>query len=391
MSKHSLANTEDFDLEQDGRVLARISAKALKNNFAAIQALAPGQAILPMIKANGYGHGAVWVARELLGLGSPALYGFGVASLEEGRELREALGPRARKIRIIVFTGAAPWTESKGHFCERHHLSVVIQADADWSAFLKGGWAERLSYEIMFNTGMNRLGLSPGLAPSLAKALRNHKPEAHPHGVFTHLASAEQPHSRLSQTQMSRFRQVQAELASALPATHFHAANSAAIWNQKQLGYQTDVVRPGLALYGIPPWKGAPLRGLAPVMSLEAKVVQIEQLRVGEALGYGGTFQASKEAVRYAVLGAGYADGLSRALSNQGWAVLRGERCQLIGRVSMDVSAIRAPSSARVGDWAQLFGDQLDPWEIAEAAGTIPYEILTSVSSRVQRMTEGTP
>ncbi len=376
-----------LDIDTNGRAVARLSAKALKNNFAAIQALVPGQSILPMIKANAYGHGATWAARELMGL--PGLYAFGVASLDEGKTLRQELGLRARKARIIVFTGATPWTEEKGRFCESYGLTPMLQTDADWQTFLKAGWPGKLPYELMFNTGMNRLGLSPGLASSIAKTLRNGPSESFPEGVSTHLAMAESPESKLSQMQVGIFTSIRNELSPALPSTQFHAANSAGIWNQKQFGFQaaakTDAVRPGLSLYGIVPWKGAPLRGLEPVMSFEAKLLQVSQLRVGESVGYGGTFKA-KEATRLGTLGAGYGDGLSRALSNRGWVSLRGEKCALIGRVSMDLSAIRVPLSARVGDWAQLMGAEIDPWELAEVAGTIPYEILTSVSSRVQRI-----
>lgn len=339
-----------------------------------------------MVKANAYGHGAVWAARELLSM--PGLSGFGVATLEEGRDLRRELGMRARKTRIVIFTGTAAWTEEKGQFCENHNLTPVIQSDSDWVAFLRGGWAERLDYEIMFNTGMNRLGLTPGFAAQVAKALRNRPSSTFPEGVFTHLAMAEEPDSKLTRSQVQCFQAIRRELAGIMPATHFHMANSAGIWNQKQYGLQdlTDHVRPGLALYGIAPWKGAPRRGLQPVMSLEAKVVQLGKLRVGESIGYGGTFKA-KEVTPYAILGAGYADGVSRSLGNKGAISLQGQRCRLIGRVSMDLCAIETNSvKARVGDWAQILGPEVDAWELAEAAGTIPYEILTSVSGRVQRI-----
>jgi alanine racemase len=380
--------------EQDARVLAHISAQALKNNYAAIQALVPGQAVLPMIKANAYGHGAAWVARTLaFDRAVHGLYGFGVATLEEGFELRSALGVKGRKVRIMVFSGCTPWTETKGAFCEAHGLTAVIETDSDWRSFYKGGWAERLSYEIMFNTGMNRLGLSPPMAATLAKELRNLSSDVHPEGIFSHLACAEDPAHKLSQAQLACFNEIQSELAPAFPKAHFHLANSAAIWNQKRFGYETDVVRPGLSLYGIPPWKGAPARDLVPLMNLEAKVIQIATLKPGDSIGYGALFRA-KESTRYAVLAMGYADGLSRALGaspgsekkKSGSVLLRGERCQMIGRVSMDLAAIRAPALAKVGDWARLLGEGLDHWELAEIAGTIPYEILTSVSSRVQRI-----
>lgn len=368
------------------RAWLELDAGALQDNYHAIRDMVPRQSVLPMIKADAYGHGAEWAARMLVGL--PGLYGFGVATFEEGKQIREELGPRARRTKIVVFSGAAPWTEEKGQYCERYNLTPVIATDSDWTAFLRGGWPERLSYELKFNTGMNRLGLSPGIIKNLIRSLRALPTEAHPDAVFSHLAMAEDPEARVSYQQLDQFIALRGEIESAFPSTHFHLANSAGIWNHKywQIDRLTDVVRPGLSLYGVPPWPGAPARGIRPVMSFKAQVINVHQLKPGDCVGYGATFRVEDSSVRVAVLSAGYADGVPRQFSNQGHVWVSGGAQRFVGRVSMDLSTISCPNSTQVGEVAEILGPLVDVWAQAQLAGTIPYELLTSVSARVQRV-----
>jgi alanine racemase len=369
------------------RIRAVRDARALINNYQAIQDQIPNQSILPMIKANAYGHGATWAARQLLTM--PALYGFGLATLNEAKDLRKELGAAGKRVKLIVFSGTTPWSDDKGRFCEKYGITPVIATDTDWQAFFQGGWTERLSYELKFNTGLNRLGISLNLAPTLARTLRNRPAVEHPAGIFSHLVMSETPDTKMSLTQKDKFIWLRRELGEALPSTQFHLGNSAAIWNHKLWGLKdlTDVVRPGIALYGIPPWKGAPARGLKPVLTLEAEVVHRHRLKVGESVGYGATFKVKgDETVQVATLSAGYADGINRMLSSRGFVWLKGRKSRVLGRVSMDLCAVECPSDAQVGDWAEFLGPHIDPWEQAEAAQTIPYELLTSISSRVQRV-----
>jgi alanine racemase len=370
------------------RVRAELSAKALLGNYDAIRAQVPGQSILPMIKAGAYGHGAAWAAKILAE--EPALYGLGVATLEEGAEVRKALGNQRKRTRVLVVSGTALWSDEKGEFCEKHGLTATISSEEDWVKFLRGDWHERISYEIKFNTGMNRLGISPSYARTIAKALRNAPAVAHPSGVLSHLAIGENPDEKLSRMQREQFVFVRSELESVLPSTHFHLANSSAIWNAKHWGLEglTDVVRPGLSLYGVPPFMGAPARGLVPVMTLEAQVVTTHLLKTGERLGYGGTFKA-KDRTHVAILAGGYADGLKRSLthgSHNGSVTIGRERHAMIGTVSMDLCATTCSKGTKPGDWARILGPGMDIWEQARAAGTIPYELLTSVAPRVERV-----
>jgi alanine racemase len=383
--------------EASPRVRATLDAKALAANYRAISHQVSGLAVLPMIKANAYGHGAEWAAGILAGL--PDLYALGVATLEEGSQLRQSMGPRGRRTRIHVFSGTAPWSEDKGHYCERFGLTPVLSSEEDWRVFLKGGWPDRLAYELKFNTGMNRLGIPAALARRLAKDLQGRPASWHPAGVLSHLAMGEAPDAPVSRLQRDRFRTLRSELGSVFSSTLFHLANSSGIWNSRHWDLKglTDLVRPGLSLYGAPPWKGAPERGITPVLKLEAQVIQLHTLQPGESLGYGATFTASHKTgpVRVAILSAGYADGILRSLSGRapsgtaasggGHAWLGGRPTRFLGRVSMDMCAVGAFGDTRVGEFAELLGPNVDVWAQAEAAGTIPYELLTSVSARVQR------
>jgi len=371
------------------RVQADFSAKALLNNYDAIRALVPGQAILPMIKAGAYGHGAGWVAGRLAG--EPDLYGLGVATLDEGEEVRKALGEQKLRCKIVVVSGTALWSDEKGQFCEKHGLTATISSEEDWVRFLRGRWNERIPYELKFNTGMNRLGISPNYARTIAKALRDAPAVAHPSGIYSHLAIGENPEEKLSLMQRELFVQVRGDFETACPSAHFHLANSSAIWNAKKWGLDglTDVVRPGLSLYGVPPFQGAPMRGLSPVMTLSCQVLAVHDLKPGDRVGYGGTFKVDGKAqdrTRVAILAGGYADGIMRHLGNGLGSVFMGDQKQpIVGIVSMDLCAALAPKSVKPGDWAQILGPGIDPWEQARAAGTIPYELLTSVASRVER------
>ncbi len=379
------------------RTFARVSLNSIRSNYHAIQDLVPGLSILPMIKANAYGHGAVHVARALQS--EPGLYGYGVATLEEGRELREELGSSSRRgmrsgriAPIIVFSGAAPWTEEIGQYCEKFGLTPVIASEENWVRFRREGWPERIRYELEFNTGMNRLGMPVSFAKKILQDLKDHSATEHPAGIFSHLASSDDPECALSRMQMELFIELRRTIGDRFPSTHFHLANSGAIWNAKhwQLKEFTDVVRPGLSLYGVVPWSQAPARGIELAMSVQSHVLQVLNLKPGDKVGYGGDFKVSgkdgSQGARVATVAMGYADGLHRILSGRGHVYVGEQRVPLLGRVSMDLCAIQCPDSVKAGDWVTMLGNPLDPWVQSKEAGTIPYELLTSVSDRVKRI-----
>ncbi len=371
------------------RARAQVSISAIHKNYNAIRDLSGDQGILPMIKADAYGHGAVKVARALAT--APGLYGFGVATLEEGREVREGLGAKARNTRIMALSGATHWSDEKGQYCERFGITPTITSDEDWRKFLKAKWPERLKYHLKFNTGMNRLGIVPSLVPQILSQLKDKPGEWRPEGVATHMAVAEDPSHPLTIKQLDVFRGITKAVKSTWTDTLFHLANSASIWNAGRFGLEgwTDFVRPGISLYGVPPWAGAPVRGLEAGMELSYRVIARRQLKAGESIGYGARYRikGGDGPVEVAILGTGYADGLLRANSEGGAVLLGGKIRKVLGTISMDLSAVECDASTQVGDWAQFLGHGLDPWTQASAAGTIPYELLTSISRRVKRTT----
>lgn len=370
------------------RVVAEISSSALIQNYLAIRKLALSQSVLPMIKANAYGHGAAWAAKTLLG--QPNLYGFGVATLEEGEEIRRELGLKGRKTKILIFSGTLPWSEEKLQFCEQYQLTPVIGSESDWQKFLKDKGPSKIPYELKFNTGMNRLGIDFNGLSRIRKQLKDLPVDQQPSGICSHLMSSEDPAGNHSVNQMKRFKEIVSQLKPVLPSAQFHVANSGAIWNLKKLGLEdlTDIVRVGISLYGVAPWPGAPLRGIVPVLTLKAQVGCIQTVRAGESIGYGGRFSVKRsgEPVKAAVLTAGYADGILRALGPEGHAWINGKLSRFLGTVSMDLCAIEAFSQTNPGDWAELLGPSIDIWSQSQAARTVPYELLTSLSQRVQRI-----
>lgn len=375
--------TKDFSKSLQ-RVIAELNSSQLKKNYLSILKQAPGQEVIPMIKADGYGHGAQWVAQTLLK--QKRLNGFGVATLEEGAQLRKSI--RGRKS-IYIFSGCSPWTPTAGRFCQKYHLTPILFRLDDLRSFIRGRWHLKLPYQLKFNTGMNRLGIEFSQRSEIFSLLKKLPYSTRPTGLLTHLALGENPTHPLSRRQKKEFEQLQAEFSCLSDGFDFHIANSAGIWGRKKwnLDSLSTVVRPGLALYGIPPWKGAQHYGIQPVLSLKARVTLLRPGTPGTEIGYGGirlpkTFPRRSQV---AILSAGYGDGISRLLSQKGAVWINQKTGKFIGRISMDLSAITCPQSTQVGDWAEILGPHIDPWKQAELAQTIPYELLTSVSTRVQR------
>ncbi len=375
------------------RAVMELRADRLVHNIRALRELSGQLEILPMVKANAYGHGAQWVSRILAQ--QTGICGLGVASLEEGREVRRSLKDSQRTLRVVVFSGASPWTEEVGQFCEAYGLSPVLYTEEDFLSFLRQGWQKRLSYELKFNTGMNRLGFGMGFLSRVKRELEKMPAEHHPAGVMTHLACGDQPEHALTRHQLDHYSVIRRELANAAPSARYSLGASSALWNQKQfrLSEISDHVRLGLSLYGVPPWKGAPLRGILPVMTVKAQVLQKRALKSGDLVGYDGAFRVTQGsfAQHMAVLGLGYADGVNRHLSGKsqdgGYVWLGGREERVLGRVSMDLTSVSCSASVEVGDWAEWVGDHVDHWAQAENAGTIPYDLLTCWSDRVERIT----
>jgi alanine racemase len=377
---------------------ARVDLSALESNFRAIGAylateaglnrgagrgpvVAPG--IIAVVKANAYGHGARKVAATLEAAGATML---AVADIEEGVDLRRS-GITAP---VLVF-GALSVSDLDGVF--DHDLTPTVASPAAGEA-LQSAAATRntkLRYHLKIDTGMNRLGfrhdnLQRTLPPLLASA--NLSLDA----VHTHFGTADEPGHAMFETQRTRFEQACRTLdeIGAGPRLR-HAANSAALLRDSRAWF--DFVRPGLLLYGQVPPPMATTVPLKPVMSLTSKVVAVKGVRVGESIGYGGRFVADR-ATTVAVVPAGYADGLDRRLEGKGFVLIRGRRAPIVGAISMDMMTIDVTDIGEVGPGDDVVflgaqGDEpqqtIDAREMAAWIGTIPYEILCRLGSRVER------
>ena len=374
---------------------ARVDLSALVSNFKAIGAYLAGEAglnrgagrgpvvapgIIAVVKANAYGHGARRCAAALEGAGATML---AVADIEEGVDLRKS-GVRAP---ILVF-GALSVSDLDGVF--DHELTPTISSPAAGHALQAAAEQRKrmLRYHLKIDTGMNRLGFRhDNLRRTLPQLLASANLTLD--AVHTHFGSADEPGHTLFETQRTRFEdagRVLDELGAG-PRLR-HAANSAALLRDSRVWF--DFVRPGLLLYGlVPPPLGTTLP-LKPVMSLTSRVVAVKGVRVGETVGYGGRFTA-EHPVTLAVIPAGYADGLDRRLENHGHVLVRGRRAPIVGAISMDMltADVTAIDGVGPGDEVVFLGTQdgqaIDAREMAAWIGTIPYEILCRLGSRVER------
>jgi alanine racemase len=334
-----------------------------------------GVPLLPMVKADAYGLGAVRVARALETLDP---WGFGVATVAEGDELRRAGIARP----IVVFT---PLLVTELDAARRSRLTPAL---GDPGVIRR--WAESgLPWQLAIDTGMSRAGVPWDAVASL----REHLLAAPPEGVFTHFHSA-QLDDGSRERQEKRFAQAIADLPARPPLVH--AENSAAIaWRGRDYPWHWSVTRPGIFLYGVGCEREGERPAISPdpVVSLRARVVDLRTIAAGEVVSYDATFRAQGQR-RIATLAVGYADGYRRALSNRGVALLRGQRVPVAGVVTMDMTMLDV-SDARceIGDLVTLIGaDGAESITVADAAaagGLSPYELLTGLRSRLPRRYTG--
>ncbi len=332
-------------------------------------ASATGARLLPMVKANGYGLGAVAVARALLPLDP---WGFGVASPGEGRELRAA----GVELPILVCTPCPPsWLAALAH----DRLTPLL-ADLDSVR----AWVQltgELPFHIGIDTGMARGGFQATGAPGECDALRTLLRDAAGYqGIATHFHSADEDPGTLP-VQWADFQRA-VDAIGRPPLVH--AANSAALLRNPE--WAADLVRPGIFLYG----GRAGGRDPEPVARFQARVVAVEQLVPGQTASYGATWRA-KVATRVAVIAAGYGDGWLRSASGRGVAELNGKRVPVLGRITMDMTVVEARAGTRPDDIATIFGGLVTLDEQASLAGTISYELLTALAPRVARRYAGSP
>ena len=371
--------------------VARVDLGALKANFRNIvDYLAREQPAHPptpiaVVKANAYGHGAGQVAQALEDAGADLL---ACADIEEGAALRAA-GVRAD---ILIF-GALSVSDLDGLFDGRLIPTISSPAAALAVQAAAARYRQRLRYHLKIDTGMNRLGFRfDNLRRTLPAVLGSGNLELD--AVYTHFATADDPGSPLFDQQRVRFTRAMSDLDALGGRPRYrHACNSAALLRDSRVWY--DRVRPGLLLYGIVPPPLASTIPLSPVMTLGSRVVAVKGVRPGEGVGYGVTFTATRPTT-IAIVPAGYADGLDMRLQGRGAVLIRGVRAPIVGSVCMDMLMADVTGlDVSPGDEVVIIGsqqrpsgevDRIDAREMAAVIGTIPWEVVCRIGSRIQRI-----
>lgn len=346
---------------------------ALAHNLDRAKRLAPGTRVLAVIKSNGYGHGLTRVAHAL-SQNLSGDEGFAVTNIEEAIALREAgVGQR-----LLVLTGLS----SSGELEEarRHGVDVVVHQEAQIRMLERAGPGPGVRAWLKLDTGMHRLGLMPERARDAWDRLRGCAGVTLPVPLMSHLPKADEREDPGTREQIHGFL----SLASALGAAP-SIANSAAVlaWPRARTGW----IRPGIMLYGISPFPtettGDP--ELLPVMTLSTRLMAINRIPKGQAIGYGGTWVCPED-MPVGVAAIGYGDGYPRHAPPGCPVLVNGRRVPLIGRVCMDMITVdlRTQPEARVGDRVVLWGKGLPVEEVAQLSGTIGYELVCGVTPRVE-------
>ena len=387
---------EKNHIPRNGRpVWAEISLGAIAANLRAIRKWTGGRKVLAVVKADAYGHGGPPVARALERAGADC---FGVTSIAEGAELREA-GVRRP---ILIMTG---WWDGESKYLFEYGLTPALHRLDDLGALESAAAAHarkshrprfRHPFHLKVDTGMNRLGISPGEAEEFARrytACEHLKLVA----TFTHFASSEDFSIHQTEQQEEAFAEAIHRLRQAgVDPGELHMANSAAVASRpSSWGH---MVRPGALLYGYhqnydpSERRETAERGmlLQPALSLRARIIGIREVPAGAGIGYNATFHTARPS-RIAVIPAGYADGVVRRMSGKGHALVRGTEVPVVGTVSMDMSMLDVTdvTAAQLGDVVTIFGAdgdrRISPFSVARELGTVTSDLLCSLGKRVPR------
>jgi alanine racemase len=391
--------------------VARVDLGAIKSNYRNIVDYLSGQPghacrVIGVVKANAYGHGAGQVARALEDAGADLV---ACADIEEGAALRRSGG-----LAETLFFGGLSVSDLDGLFDCRLTPTISTPGAARAVQAAAAKHRQKVRYHLKIDTGMNRLGFRfDNLKRTLPDLLANENLELA--AVYTHFATADDPASPLFTEQRARFERAIADrddltdrransvpglAASSVPRPYLHAANSAALLRDSRVWY--DRVRPGLLLYGIVPPPLASTIQLRPALSLVSRIVAVKGVRDGEGVGYGVKFTADGPRT-IAIVPAGYADGLDLRLAGRGSVLVRGRRAPIVGSVCMDmlmadITGLEG-SNVSPGDEVVIIGSQEQAFprdsgalseitvrEMAAQIGTIPYEILCRIGSRIERV-----
>jgi alanine racemase len=340
-----------------------------------------GAELMAVVKADGYGHGGVEVARAALDAGASWL---GVALVEEGLGLRAA-GVDAP---ILVLSEVPPGAEA---IAIASRLTPTIYTDAGLDRLADAARGSAIAVHVKIDTGMHRVGVWPPEA-AIAFVRRTSRAGLNVEGLWTHLAKSEDD-ADLTKAQVERFASIVEEARSeGLSPRYLHAANSGAVIRHPEACF--DLVRPGIAIYGIPPAPGVGEDlGLRPALAWRSQVAMAKRLPAGERLSYGHRYELATDAW-VATVPVGYADGYPRAASGRADVLIGGRRCRVAGSVTMDQLLVDCGDrQVAAGDDATLLGadgsETITAWELAEAADAIGYEVVSRIGARVPREHRG--
>jgi alanine racemase len=365
-----------------------ISLSKLRRNCERVRSLAGSRRVMAVIKADAYGHGAVPVARCLAEQG---VDWFGVATVEEALELRAADIPQP----ILLLGGL--YMSDPAHLIEyRLTPSVSSTARLDTYAECARRYAQPIGFHLKVDSGMGRLGLPLDRLPAFVEHYRQFA-GLQLEGFFTHLASAEDLVASQTEEQSERFGVALQQLRSLqVEPAWVHVSNSAALVARRS--FPENLVRIGALLFGfclplaLPAGQAAAeAPAFEPILTFKSRVVFLKDVPSGTPLGYGAAFHTRRPS-RIATVPVGYADGLSRGLSNRGYALVRDRRVRIVGSISMDLSLLDVTDApgVSVGDEVMLMGEtshqSISALDIAHLLNTVPYEVLCSIGKRVPRI-----
>ncbi len=344
-----------------------IDLQALRHNLQRARDAAPNSRVMAVIKADGYGHGMLRAAKALADADALA-----VGRVNEGIQLREA----GEKRPVTVLEGFFDRAELEA--AARFGLDLAIHEPSQIELLESVPLEETVSCWLKLDTGMHRLGFTLAEVETIAARLSACPSVRRPLRLMTHLAQADDLASAETDSQLEPFLEAVRKLG-----LESSSANSAGVLGWKES--HGDWVRPGIMLYGSSPFlnKTGPEDGLAPVMTFSSRLIAINHFHKGDGIGYGGSWRCPED-MRVGVIAVGYGDGYPRHAPPGTPVLLNGQRVPLVGRVSMDMITVdlRKQSQAKVGDRAILWGRGLPAEEVAEAAGTISYELFCGVAGR---------
>ena len=356
--------------------VAEINLTKLARNLQKVRSsVRVGVKLLTLVKANAYGHGAVEISRYLEK--NQLCEFFGVASVEEGLQLRAA----GIQNSILVLGSIYPFEAFEYAIKNNLAITIASQAAADAVCKIADKLGQKALCHVKQDTGMGRIGTRRGKVVSVLETLARH-PQIILDGLYTHLSSVESDPA-FTEEQIGYYRDTLTHLElKGIHVNHRHVAASTAIHARPDVHY--DMVRPGHSAYGLE-------KGYEPILSLKTRIVYVKDVPAGGSISYGRSFIADKP-MKVATLPLGYGDGYLRALSNKGEVLVRGQRCRVLGNVTMDMLMIdisHVPGAA-VGDEVVVVGRQdgaeITLAELAQKAGTIDYELCTLLMPRVPRI-----